>query len=177
MPRLADNFARYLKPDGTMARAFVSYKEIAAHCDTRLFSTTYPLIGQRFELGGKWSNLQVGEIQLQVFRLPPLPGIPQNQMPQSLDECVRGLRQMHWHKVTYFEGTLTQNGCDCTVCSSSQLRRTDANAVHSRGAAVSSESSVARWSRSTMSPNARLPPSTSRRPLQCRTTMMLGVAH
>ncbi|KAL1710706.1 hypothetical protein EV121DRAFT_192333 [Schizophyllum commune] len=122
MPRLADNFARYLKPDGTMARAFVSYKEIAPHCDTRLFSTTYPLIGQRFELGGKWSNLQVGEIQLQVFRLPPLPGIPQNQMPQSLDECVRGLRHMHWHKVTYFEGTLTQNGGDCTSWRRRQFR-------------------------------------------------------
>ncbi|KAL1660917.1 hypothetical protein GGF50DRAFT_62111 [Schizophyllum commune] len=122
VPRLADNFARYLKPDGTMARAFVSYKEIAPHCDTRLFSTTYPLIGQRFELGGKWSNLQVGEIQLQVFRLPPLPGIPQNQMPQSLDECVRGLRHMHWHKVTYFEGTLTQNGGDCTSWRRRQFR-------------------------------------------------------
>ncbi|KAL1746168.1 hypothetical protein HDZ31DRAFT_34757 [Schizophyllum fasciatum] len=122
LPRLTNNFARYLKPDGTMARAFVSYKEIAPHCDTRLFSTTYPLIGQRFELGNKWSNLQVGEIQLQVFRLPPMPGIPQNQLPQSLDECARGLRHVQWHKITYFEGTLTQNGGDCTSWRRRQFR-------------------------------------------------------
>lgn len=53
---------------------------------------------------------------IQMLRLPPLPGVPSEQLPQSLEECVRGLRHVGWHKVTYFEGTLTQNGGDCTVC-------------------------------------------------------------
>ncbi|KAJ7818245.1 hypothetical protein B0H14DRAFT_2840601, partial [Mycena olivaceomarginata] len=44
--RLPENLARYLKPDGTLARVFVSFKDIAARCDTRLFETNYPLIGQ-----------------------------------------------------------------------------------------------------------------------------------
>ncbi|TRM69172.1 hypothetical protein BD626DRAFT_562955 [Schizophyllum amplum] len=122
MPRLVENFARYLKPDGTMARAFISFKDIAPRCDTRVFETTYPLIGQRVELGNKFSNLQVGEIQLKVFRLPPMPGIPQNQLPQSLEECHRGLRHVNWHKITYFEGTLTQNGGDCTSWRRRQFR-------------------------------------------------------
>ncbi|TFK75463.1 hypothetical protein BDN72DRAFT_939520 [Pluteus cervinus] len=110
---LVENFARYLKGDGTLARAFISFKDIAPRCDSKIFETSFPLIGQRIEAGSKFSTLQVGEIVLQVFRLPPLPGIPADQLPQSLEECHRGLRHTNWHKVTYFEGTLTQNGGDC----------------------------------------------------------------
>ena len=113
--RLIENLARYLKPDGTLARAFIKFKDVAGRCDTRLFETSYPLIGQRVESGGKYSTLEVGGVVLQMFRLPPLPGLPQDQLPQSLDECHRGLRHINWHKVTYFQGTLTQNGGDCRV--------------------------------------------------------------
>jgi len=59
--------------------------------------------------------MELGEIVLQMFRLPSLPGVMSNQLPLSLDECLRGLRHVAWHKVTYFEGTLTQNGGDCMV--------------------------------------------------------------
>jgi hypothetical protein len=117
LQRLPQNLARHLKPDGTLARAFISFKDIASRCDTRLFETSYPLIGQRVEIGGKFSTLEVGGIVLQLFRLPPLPGVPQDQLPQSLEECHRGLRHINWHKVTYFQGTLTQSGGDCSVSS------------------------------------------------------------
>lgn len=89
---LEENLARYLKPDGTLARAFVSFKDIAARCDTRLFETSFPLIGQRLESGSKVNSIEIGELVLQFFRLPPLPGIPSSQLPQSSDECHRGLR-------------------------------------------------------------------------------------
>ncbi|KAJ7496992.1 hypothetical protein FB451DRAFT_1120099 [Mycena latifolia] len=127
--RLPENLARYLKPDGTLARAFISFKDIAVRCDTRLFETNYPLIGQRAELGGKASTLQVGELVLQMFRLPPLPGIPPDELPQSLEECHRGLRHINWHKVTYFQGTLTQNGGDCSTWRRRQLRVIGASLV------------------------------------------------
>jgi hypothetical protein len=113
--QLPENLARYLKPDGTLARAFISFKDIANRCDSKLFETTYPLIGQRAEVGNTVSTLQIGELVLQIFRLPPLPGVSLDQLPQSLEECHRGLRHVNWHKVTYFEGTLTQNGGDCMV--------------------------------------------------------------
>jgi hypothetical protein len=113
--QLPENLARYLKADGTLARAFISFKDVAPRCDVKLFETSYPLIGQRAEVGGKFSTLQVGEIMLQMFRLPPFPGIPPAKLPQSLEECHRGLRHINWHKVTYFEGTLTQFGGDCSV--------------------------------------------------------------
>ncbi|KAF5384479.1 hypothetical protein D9757_006459 [Collybiopsis confluens] len=128
-PRLTENLARYLKPDGTLARAFVSFKDISSRCDTRLFETTFPLIGQRVELGNKFSTLQVGELVLQMFRLPALPGLPPEELPQSLEECHRGLRHVNWHKMTYFEGTLTQNGGDCRSWRRRQLRIMGANLV------------------------------------------------
>ena len=125
-PPMEENLARYLKPDGTLARAFVSFKDVAKHCDTKLFETTFPLIGQKLETAsttetGRGSIAQttvpkqIGEIVLQMFRLPPLPGIPPNDLPQSLEECHKGLRSVNWHKVTYHEGVLTQLGGDCSV--------------------------------------------------------------
>ncbi|KAJ3566528.1 hypothetical protein NP233_g6949 [Leucocoprinus birnbaumii] len=127
--RLPESLARYLKPDGTLARAFIQFKDIASRCDTRLFETSYPLIGQRAELGGKFSTLQVGEVVLQIFRLPPLPGVPPDELPQSLEECHRGLRHINWHKVTYFEGILTQNGGDCNSWRRRLFRVIGANLV------------------------------------------------
>ena len=113
--KLQENLARYLKPDGTLARAFVAFKDVARRCDARLFETSFPLIGQKAEATEPPKTLQVGELVLQVFRLPPLPGIPPELLPGSLEECHRGMRNTAWHKVTYLEGTLTQNGGDTTV--------------------------------------------------------------
>ncbi|KAF9268838.1 hypothetical protein L218DRAFT_954272 [Marasmius fiardii PR-910] len=127
--RLPENLARYMKPDGTFARAFISFKDIAQRCDAKLFETSIPLIGQRLELGGKASMLKVGEMVLQMFRLPPLPGITPDQLPQSLDECHRGLRHVNWHKVTYYEGTLTQSGGDCNTWRRRRLRVVGGNLV------------------------------------------------
>lgn len=121
-PRLTENLARYLKPDGTLGRAFISFKDVANRCDSRLFETTFPLIGQKLEQGNRVTSLQIGEIALQMFRLPPLPGLPQDKLPQSLEECHRGLRHVNWHKMTYFEGTLTQNGGDCSSWRRRQFR-------------------------------------------------------
>ncbi|TBU23853.1 hypothetical protein BD311DRAFT_703183 [Dichomitus squalens] len=120
--KLPENLARYLKPDGTLARAFISFKDIAPHCDTRLMETTFPLIGQKTQVGTAVQVMQVGEIVLHIFRLPPLPGIPPEQLPQSLEECHRGLTHTRWHKSCYMQGTLTQLGGDCNVLRRRHLR-------------------------------------------------------
>jgi hypothetical protein len=109
-----DPFGRYLKKDLSIARALVSFKDVVNRCDMKLFETSYPLVGQRSN-GPEVETKTVGEIVLQLFRLPPLPGIPVGDLPQSLEECQRGLRHVHWHKVVYHEGVLTQLGGDCTV--------------------------------------------------------------
>ncbi|KAG9312056.1 hypothetical protein JVU11DRAFT_7337 [Chiua virens] len=127
--KMPDNLARYLKQDGTLARAFISFKDVAARCDTRLLEVKYPLIGQRAEAPGGATTMELGEIVLQIFRLPSLPGVLPNQLPLSLDECLRGLRHVAWHKVTYFEGTLTQNGGDTTTWRRRMFRVTGANLI------------------------------------------------
>ncbi|KAI6046401.1 hypothetical protein EDC04DRAFT_3086435 [Pisolithus marmoratus] len=127
--KLPDNLARYLKQDGTLARALVSFKDVAARCDTRLFEISYPLIGQRAETSGGPTTMELGEIVLQLFRLPALPGVLSAHLPQSLDDCLRGLRHVQWHKVTYFEGTLTQSGGDCTTWRRRKLRVVGANLI------------------------------------------------
>ncbi|KAH9917565.1 uncharacterized protein B0H18DRAFT_1123545 [Fomitopsis serialis] len=127
--KLVNNLARYLKPDGTLARAFISFRDIAHRCDATRFEVAYPLIGQRLESRTSTRTFQVGEIMLQIFRLPPLPGIPSEQLPQSLDECHKGLRHCNWHKQTYFEGTLTQSGGDCMSWRRRHLRLVGANLV------------------------------------------------
>lgn len=119
-PQLPENLARYLKPDGTLVRAFISYDDIARHCNTTLFETTFPLVGQKSEANGPPKTIHLGQIVIQCFRLPPLPGLAPHELPQSIQECHRGIRDVKWHKEAYYEGTLTQNGGDCMVrCSSS----------------------------------------------------------
>lgn len=111
--RLQENLARYLTAEGQLAKAFIRFSDIARRCDTQLFETSFPLIGQKSQASAPPKVMQVGELVLQIFRLPPLPGVPPDQLPQSLEECRRGLNAMQWHKITYYEGTLTQYGGDC----------------------------------------------------------------
>ena len=109
-----DSLARYLKSDGTLGRTFLCFKDVAAHCDTQLYETSLDLVSALDDRSGKGPR-KIGEIVVQMFRLPALPGIPPDQLPQSLEECLRGMRHINWHKITYHEGTLTQNGGDCKV--------------------------------------------------------------
>ncbi|KAG8829883.1 Bud site selection protein bud4, partial [Serendipita sp. 399] len=124
----ADPFGRYLKKDLSIARALVSFKDIVDRCNAKLLETSYPLVGQCSN-GSEIITKTVGEIVLQIFRLPALPGIPPQDLPQSLDECDRGLRHVKWHKVVYHEGVLTQLGGDCTTWRRRNLRVMGANLI------------------------------------------------
>ncbi|KAF9517646.1 hypothetical protein BS47DRAFT_1371285 [Hydnum rufescens UP504] len=131
-PVAEETLIKYLRQDGTLARTFISFKDFASLCDTHLFEISLPLMGagtaeNKFgsTAGTGPSNGNprvVGQIVLQMFRLPPLPGIPPESLPQSLEECLRGIRHTSWHKVTYHEGILTQNGGDCSTWRRRQFR-------------------------------------------------------
>ncbi|KAH7102178.1 hypothetical protein BKA62DRAFT_617870 [Auriculariales sp. MPI-PUGE-AT-0066] len=110
-PQLPEGLARHLKTDGTLGRVFISFADVASRCDTKLFETGLPLVGTKPGTTGE--AVVLGELVVQMFRLPPLPGVSNDKLPQSLDDCHRGLRHVSWHKMTYFEGTLTQLGGDC----------------------------------------------------------------
>lgn len=126
-PIMEDHLVRYMKADGAIGRAYINFKDIVKRCDTRLFETSYPLIGEWSEdsvrggggmpgsMSGNPSQRPIGELVLHIFRLPPLPGVPPETLPQSLEECHRGLSAVAWHKKVYYQGLLTQNGGDTTV--------------------------------------------------------------
>jgi len=61
---------------------------------------------------------QVAKITLQILRLPPIPGMKPDELPPSIDECLKGIRHHAWHEHEYHEGVLTQEGGDCTVSGS-----------------------------------------------------------
>jgi hypothetical protein len=128
-PVMEDHLVRYMKADGSIGRAYINFKDIVKRCDTRLFETSYPLVGEWSEdsvrggvagvpgsmMSTQVSQRPIGELVLHIFRLPPLPGVPPETLPQSLEECHRGLSAVAWHKKIYYQGLLTQNGGDITV--------------------------------------------------------------
>lgn len=131
--------------DSTVGRTHIAFKPIAKNCDARLLEIRYPMFGMYHappvaasasmpaatttHRGSRHSvqalpqpapaaapvRRQVCKITLQVFRLPPLPGLTDTQLPQSIDECLRGMRHHAWHEHEYHQGVMTQSGGDCVV--------------------------------------------------------------
>lgn len=110
VPRDEENICRFFSSnDSTIGRSHIAFKPIAKNCDSRLLEIRYPMFG----IHQKDGKRQICKITLQMFRLPPLSGLTAKQLPQSIDECLRGMRHHAWHQHEYHEGTLTQRGGDC----------------------------------------------------------------
>jgi serine/arginine repetitive matrix protein 2 len=135
------NIGHYFPPgEAVVGKTHIAFKPIAKNCDSRLLEIRYPMFGAlRHQASvtpapvskgdrpasqppsGSSANpspairKQVCKITLQIFRLPPLPGLDQDQLPQSIDECLRGMRHHAWHEHEYHEGLLTQKGGDSNV--------------------------------------------------------------
>jgi hypothetical protein len=121
---------------------------VKEQCDTTLTELALPLIAERTGANGRPEAVPAGELIIRIFRLPPLP-VPADTLPQSLEECSRALDNVRWHRTTYMEGTMTQNGADCSV--SVSLARVAGGVltrVCSRGAGGCSGSSAGTSSRS-----------------------------
>ena len=126
----ADNIARYFPTanSSTIAKTHVAFKPIAKNCEAKVLEIRYPMfamfrgepdrtIGQQppVQPPQNAARKQIAKITLQIFRLPPIPGLKVEEMPQCIDECLRGIRHHAWHEHEYHEGVLTQEGGDCTV--------------------------------------------------------------
>lgn len=124
-----DSIARYLATphSSTIAKTHVAFKPIAKQCEAKVLEIRYPMFamfkgepdrpreGARGAVPPNTPRKQVAKVTLQVFRLPPLPGIKPDELPQCIDECLRGMRHHAWHECEYHEGNLTQEGGDCSV--------------------------------------------------------------
>ncbi|WWD22543.1 hypothetical protein CI109_107036 [Kwoniella shandongensis] len=135
----SDTIVNYLAQPGgsTIAKTHVAFKPIANNCEARVLEIRYPMFAMfkgeqdrrstdasgrpassaasasTTSTGGQ-ARKQLAKITLQVFRLPPIPGLKPDEMPQCIDECLRGMRHHAWHEHEYHEGVLTQEGGDCT---------------------------------------------------------------
>ena len=122
----------------TIAKTHVAFKPIAKNCEAKILEIRYPMFamfkgdgvfnGDPVDLTSSTSSTsaarkQLAKITLQMFRLPPLPGLKLEDMPQCIEDCLRGMRHHAWHGVEYQEGVLTQHGGDCTVSPSKANRR------------------------------------------------------
>ncbi|ORY25090.1 hypothetical protein BCR39DRAFT_309113 [Naematelia encephala] len=120
-----DNIARYLATptSSTIAKTHVAFKPIAKNCEAKVLEIRYPMFAMfkgepdRSSVApeASGSRKQVAKITLQIFRLPPLPGLKPEDLPGSIDECLRGIRHHAWHEHEYHEGILTQQGADCAL--------------------------------------------------------------
>ncbi|WVQ76151.1 hypothetical protein IAR50_005803 [Cryptococcus sp. DSM 104548] len=124
-----DTIANYL-PEGngnvsTIAKTHIQFKTIAKNCEARVLEIRYPMFSMfKGDPAASLSSMPssssdgarkaLAKVTLQVFRLPPIPGLLPDELPQCIDDCLRGLRYHAWHEHEYFEGILTQDGGDCT---------------------------------------------------------------
>lgn len=140
-----ETIARYLIDDKspTIGKTHIAFAPIAKNCQAKVLEMRYPVFamfksgeqlgagaGARVRgsshqpaqtLGEEAQRPMIGKITLQIFRLPPLPGLKQDDLPQCIDEALRGMRHHAWHEHEYHEGVLTQDGGDCSVSTSLTL--------------------------------------------------------
>lgn len=181
-----ETIARYLIDDKspTIGKTHIAFAPIAKNCQAKVLEMRYPVFamfksvsgdqaaprarGSSHQpaqvLGEETQRPMVGKITLQIFRLPPLPGLKQEDLPQCIEEALRGMRHHAWHEHEYHEGVLTQDGGDCSVSPipSAQLRRLSLDQrtfladLGSRTPSVGCSSSLAGpWWRSMKSPRSK----------------------
>ncbi|WWC58165.1 uncharacterized protein I303_100701 [Kwoniella dejecticola CBS 10117] len=135
----ADNIVKYLSSSSgsTIAKTHIAFKPIAKNCESRVLEIRYPMFAMfkgepdrardvpstpmtastasTSTSSNGTTRKQLAKITLQIFRLPPIPGLKGEELPQCIDEALRGMRHHAWHEHEYHEGVLTQEGGDCTM--------------------------------------------------------------
>jgi len=66
-------------------------------------------------LGARRGMKDIAMVELHLFYIPPMPEIPISELPQSIEECLTGLKEVERYDKSFFEGVLTQQGADCKV--------------------------------------------------------------
>lgn len=92
-PKLSESLTRYFKLDRVLARAYVSwFGDIARWCDTSLFKSSFPLIGQKSDSSSEpsWKS-----------HIATRPTISRPHVKACLctlpDQECYNLREVHWH--------------------------------------------------------------------------------
>jgi len=103
----ADPLIYQLNMEGLVGDTNLIYADIEKRSTRQRLPIALPIRSSRGAL--------IGEMKLDLFTLPAIPGVPGSELPQSLVDCVKGLEKLGQSNHKHIEGSLTQLGADCTV--------------------------------------------------------------
>lgn len=174
-------------PDGSFARAYVCLNNHESQAYGRPLTVDIPCFNEwavdntgassvKSKRGGvvRRPPYRVGKLTLQLLYVPKPKGAKDEDMPKSMNSCIRELKEAEEVKDTFWEGCLSQQGGDCPVSSCSpSVYGTSTNRSHSTGV---DDSSV--WKAPSLLPSTRPLVSHARqstwpRPPSCSMTRVL----
>jgi hypothetical protein len=119
-------------PDGSFARAYVCLNNHEDQAYGRPLTVDIPCFNEwavdttgassvKSKRGGvvRRPPYRVGKLTLQLLYVPKPKGAKDEDMPKSMNACIRELKEAEEVKDTTWEGTLSQQGGDCPVSLSS----------------------------------------------------------
>jgi hypothetical protein len=115
--------------DGSFGRAYVCLKNHENQCFGRPITVDMPVFNEwaledaaiansvKSKRGGvvRRPPYQVGKLTLQLLYVPRPKGVPEEEMPKSMNACVREMREAEDADKREWEGFLSQQGGDCPV--------------------------------------------------------------
>ena len=115
--------------DGSFGRAYVCLKNHEEQCFGRPITVDMPVFNEwaledatiansvKSKRGGvvRRPPYQVGKLTLQLLYVPRPKGVSEEEMPKSMNACIREMRDAEEADKREFEGFLSQQGGDCPV--------------------------------------------------------------
>lgn len=117
--------------DGSFARAYVCLKEHEARCFGRSYVADVPCFNEwAVEEAGFASSVKskrgsnsvvrkapykIGKLELQLLFVPRPKGATDDDMPRSMNSCIREMKAAEERRSRNWEGALSQQGGDCPV--------------------------------------------------------------
>ena len=115
-------------PDGSFARAYVCLNNYESQAYGRPMTVDVPCFNEwavdntassvKSKRGGvvRRPPYRIGKLTLQLLYVPKPKGAKDEDMPKSMNACIRELKEAEQVKSVFCDGHLSQQGGDCPVC-------------------------------------------------------------
>lgn len=131
-PSAWDLLHKLVAKDGSFARSYVCLKDHEYHAYGRSLTVDVPCFNEwateesnTNSYKGKRTGVdagtqrkapyRIGKLELQLFYVPKPKGAKDEDMPKSMNACIRELKEAENAKSKHWEGHLSQQGGDCPV--------------------------------------------------------------
>ena len=140
-PTAWDLLHNLVAKDGSFARSYVSLKDHESHAYGRPYTVDVPCFNEwameevrtvgssRSGRGGSVASMQrkapyrIGKLELQLLFVPKPKEAKDEDMPKSMNACVREMQEVEHTSQQTWEGHLSQQGGDCPVREPKHLDR------------------------------------------------------